>query len=316
MSEDIKKAIQERIDSIEKALSLLYPETKSAIDYTSFNKALNYTLLAGGKRIRPLLSLIFSEICSDKLGKEFILEDCMPLALALEMIHTYSLIHDDLPAMDNDDLRRGKPTCHIQFDEATAILVGDALLTDAFSMLTKANFKAENIIKAVDFLSTCAGSKGMVAGQILDIAMEEQNSFLTQSNTDIKEALSLMNTRKTGDLLKASCCLPAILYNLDENFYNECEIFATHFGLAFQISDDILDIVGDSNIMGKPQGSDLKAHKTTWVSILGLEAAKKEVFYHIDKAEVLIERWSLSTKKTITCTLLSSLLQSLNNRLQ
>ncbi len=317
MAEDIQKAMQDRIAAIEKALTLVYKENEGLISYTTFNAALNYTLLAGGKRIRPLLALIFAEICSAKLGQEYKIEDSMPLALALEMIHTYSLIHDDLPSMDNDDLRRGKPTCHKKYDEATAILTADALLTDAFSMLTKVCFEPVHIIKAINFVSICAGSKGMVAGQILDMAMENKNSaFYDNRKLDIKEALSLMNSRKTGDLLLASCCTPAILYNIDKKFYDECTLFAKHFGLAFQISDDILDIVGDTKLMGKPQGSDISLNKTTWVSLLGLDNARKEVEFHIEKAEECINSWSSFSGNSAPCSILSSLLKSLNNRVK
>ncbi len=313
-----KESMKKIVDSIENALAKVYPNDDTLIGYTTFNAALNYTLMAGGKRIRPLLALIFSEISAMKLGIEYKEKDCMPIALALEMIHTYSLIHDDLPSMDNDDLRRGKPTCHKKFDEATAILTGDALLTDAFNMLCKANFKAEEKVAAVQFLSNCAGSNGMVGGQILDMAMEEKNSsFFSQGNFDIKEALTVMNQKKTGDLLLASCALPAILYKTDKKFYDECSLFALHFGLAFQISDDVLDVVGDTSLMGKPQGSDTAANKTTWVSLLGLEEARNEVKNHIEKAESIIESWTAFTStNNMAITILSSLLYSLNNRVK
>ncbi len=309
------------LNTIEAYLASIYPidkkEYSQNIRSTSFLSALNYTLLAGGKRIRPLLCILLAEISAYKTNTLFNKNDILPIAAAIEMIHTYSLVHDDLPAMDNDDLRRGKPTCHKAYDEATAILAGDALLTDAFNLCTKANFPAENILKAITFLSKCAGSEGMIAGQILDLAMEKK-SLHTSDNDELK-LLQEMNSRKTGDLLLASCYLPTILYNTDSLFANECKEFAINFGIAFQITDDILDIIGDAKIMGKPQGSDLALEKTTWVSLLGLDEARNKALVYIDTSQKILDGWkSAAMHKNETALhcieILTNLLQSLTKR--
>ncbi len=309
------------VSSIENYLKSIYAEKSSAIssvhsanlENTPFYPALNYTLLAGGKRIRPMLCLIFAKLCADKMNVAYNEADVLPSASAIEMIHTYSLIHDDLPAMDDDDLRRGKPTCHKAYDEATAILTGDALLTDAFNIFTQANFPAQNIIKALQFLSICTGSKGMIAGQILDLAMEKKSSQSIDKNDIV--SLQEMNARKTGDLLLASCAIPALLYGTDADFFDDCKTFAINFGIAFQITDDILDVVGDAKIMGKPQGSDLLAEKTTWVSLLGLENARQEAINYIEKAEKILSKWQEeNAADKLAIETLSKLLQSLTKR--
>ncbi len=306
------------IAEIEDALSKIYQEQDLLIDKTKFKEALNYTLLAGGKRILPLLVLLFGEICALQKAEAFQSSRLIPAALALEMIHTYSLIHDDLPAMDDDDLRRGRPTCHKAYDEATAILVGDALLTDAFDMLANADFSAHNVLQAIKALSLRAGSKGMIAGQVLDLAMENSNEHILEKSTiDKKSMHSLieMNARKTGDLLIAACTIPALLFGTSEQFYKECEKFAIHFGLAFQITDDMLDIVGETQTMGKPQGSDIEKDKTTWVSLLGFDNAKQKAIEHIEEANKLLLTWQNFTKQENTAILLlQKILNSLSNR--
>ncbi len=304
---------EDLVSSIEEYLKNIYPLQYSLIDNTSFIQSLNYTLLAGGKRIRPMLCLLFAELSAQYTSKTYNQDDIMPCAAALEMIHTYSLIHDDLPAMDNDDLRRGKPTCHKAFDEATAILTGDALLTDAFTVFTKANFPAENVLMGLRLLSMCAGSKGMIAGQVLDMAMEKNSTQAIQK--DNLENLIQMNARKTGDLLLASCCISPLIYNTDTKFYDECKAFGTHFGLAFQITDDILDVVGDTKEMGKPQGSDQLADKTTWVTLLGLEKAREEAIKNIEKTKEILLTWqSFTNHDSQAINLLLQLTQSLAKR--
>ncbi len=305
-------------ESIEQGLANIYKKQENLVDKTNFIDALNYTLLAGGKRIRPLLLLLFGEISALQNKQEYSIEHLMPAALSIEMIHTYSLIHDDLPAMDDDDLRRGRPTCHKAYNEATAILTGDALLTDAFSILTNANFPPENILMAVRTLSQRAGSKGMVAGQILDLAMENSDEYnLNQDTIDKKSIHSLieMNARKTGDLLIAACTLPALLYGCDEKFYKECEEFAIHFGLAFQITDDMLDIVGETSTMGKPKGSDIEKEKTTWVSLLSFDKAKEKALEHIEKANAILLKWkNFTDEENSSILILQKILSSLSNR--
>ncbi len=314
-----KEKMKIQVETIENSLKALYPQDNSLLAKTDFIDALNYTLLAGGKRIRPLLILLFAQLCSAHKGIAYKEEDILPCATALEMVHTYSLIHDDLPAMDNDDLRRGKPTCHVKYNEAIAILTGDALLTDAFSVFMRANFEKENILNALDLFINCAGSRGMVAGQVLDMSMEEESSLLKlkENNTSDTQLLQEMNARKTGDLLKASCCIPALLYNVDNSYYLKCENFAINFGLAFQISDDIMDVISDAKTMGKPQGSDIAANKATWVSLLGLEKAKEAVLKHISLAKQELDAMQeTASSNSYPIEALSSLLASLNNRVK
>ena len=225
-------------------------------------EAMNYSLMAGGKRLRPVLMLEFCRIFSGSY------EDAMPFACAMEMIHTYSLIHDDLPAMDNDDLRRGKPTNHIVFGEANAILAGDALLTKAFEITASAkNNKPEMQLKAVSVLAAAAGTEGMIGGQIVDIESENKSISV--------DVLKYIHRLKTGALIKASCEIGAILGGADEEEIKKVVSFAENLGVAFQIRDDILDVEGDSNILGKPIGSDEKSNKSTYVSLLGIDEAKR-----------------------------------------
>jgi len=228
-------------------------------------KAMQYSLMAGGKRIRPVLCIAAAEAVGSKHP------DVMKAACAIEMIHTYSLIHDDLPAMDNDDLRRGKPTCHIAFDEATAILAGDALLTLAFQILSTIRpHEHEHISKwltIINILSIAAGHEGMIEGQLQDISSENQRLDL--------ESLEKMHRLKTGALIEASVKTGAILGNGQVRQIEHLEKYAKNIGLAFQVADDILNVEGDAQVMGKAVGSDQHRSKNTYPSLMGLEAAKK-----------------------------------------
>lgn len=230
---------------------LNYPKVpqKTIID------AMKYSLLAGGKRLRPIFVLDFCRMC----GGDW--KSAAPFAAALEMIHTYSLIHDDLPCMDNDDLRRGKPTNHKVYGEAIAVLAGDGLLTEAFTMLASAPFTAETRIRAVQVLAECAGVLGMVGGQVLDIQSE------TRECTE-QEVLNIQE-RKTGALIKAACVLGVLAGGGSEEQITWAGKFARHLGLAFQIRDDILDVIGTKEEMGKSVGTD--AGKNTFVSLHGIE---------------------------------------------
>jgi farnesyl diphosphate synthase len=233
----------------------------------SLQSAIEYALLNGGKRMRPLLVSLVGEVL--ELNKS----DLIPVALAIECIHAYSLVHDDLPAMDDDDLRRGNPTCHIRFGEATAILAGDALQSMAFQILAGAKLNShasQKQHKLVLALSVAAGPAGMVGGQSIDLAA-------TNSKVTLAE-LTRLHVLKTGALLKVCVILPCLL---SEHITSEEEAhllsFAEHIGLAFQIQDDILDVTSDTKTLGKPQGSDSEANKSTFVSLLGLENAKQEL---------------------------------------
>ena len=242
-------------------------------------KAIHYSLMAGGKRLRPILCLAAAEAVGGNS------ENAIQAACALEMIHTYSLIHDDLPAMDDDKLRRGKPTCHVAFDEATAILAGDGLLTLAFEILANTDSISANSVrpwlKVIQLISVCAGYKGMIEGQMRDIASE--NTKLTQTD------LETMHTLKTGALIEAATCAGAILGGGASEQIDQLKIYARHIGLAFQVTDDILNVEGDPELLGKAVGTDLDRHKNTYPASLGLAASK--TFFHelINKSLQAIE---------------------------
>ncbi len=230
--------------------------------------AMRYSLLAGGKRIRPILTLDFCRMCGGNW------KDAIPFAAAAEMIHTYSLIHDDLPCMDNDDFRRGKPTNHKVYGEAIAVLAGDALLTAAFSYLAAAQYSADIRIRAVEILANCAGELGMVGGQVLDM-QSEQRQCSRQEVLDIQ-------SRKTGALIRAACMLGIVAAGGSEEQISAAAEFASHLGLAFQIRDDMLDVIGDAKELGKAVGVD--DHKNTFVQLYGIETCDKMVKDHTQTA--------------------------------
>ncbi len=228
-------------------------------------EAMKYSLMAGGKRIRPILCMAATETAGGDA------ENAVAAACALEMIHTYSLIHDDLPAIDNDVLRRGKPTCHVAFDEATAILAGDALLTLAFQTLSSVEFdnpkQAATWLRVIELISHAAGYGGMIQGQMIDIASE--GSRLTLAD------LQSMHRLKTGALIEASLSSGAVIGGLDANRIKMLEIYAQNIGLAFQVTDDILNVEGDPEMMGKAVGTDKLRNKATYPSLLGIQESKK-----------------------------------------
>ena len=255
----MKDKLNNYIEEIENALVYYNPQKDNL--QSNIYKAMNYSLKAGGKRIRPILLLEFNKICGG------IKEEAMPFACALEMIHTYSLIHDDLPAMDNDDLRRGKPTNHIIYGEATAILAGDSLLNKAFEIMSDSLIEDKNkVIKAISYMATASGSEGMIGGQIVDIESENKE-------IDIN-VLKYIHSLKTGALIKAACVVGGILAGADKNTLDIISGFAENLGVAFQIRDDILDVSGNVDTLGKPIGSDEKCHKSTYVSLLGKKEAE------------------------------------------
>lgn len=230
--------------------------------------AMRYSLLAGGKRLRPVFVLDFCRMC----GGDW--KAAVPFAAAVEMIHTYSLIHDDLPCMDNDDYRRGRLTNHKVYGEDIAVLSGDALLTAAFSFLAKAPYSADIRIKAVDVLAECAGELGMVGGQILDMQSEERQCT-HQEVVDIQ-------SRKTGALIRAACILGVLAGEGSAEQICAAGEFADHLGLAFQIRDDVLDVIGDAEMLGKAIGVD--GAKNTFVQLHGLEECNKLVAAHTAQA--------------------------------
>ncbi|MEJ9228934.1 polyprenyl synthetase family protein [Peribacillus butanolivorans] len=247
-------------------------------------EAMTYSLEAGGKRVRPLL--VFAVL--EAFGKN--LKTGIPAAAAIEMIHTYSLIHDDLPAMDDDDLRRGKPTNHKVFGEAVAVLAGDALLTYSFQLVTDMidpEVTAEMKLNLVSEIAKSAGAEGMVGGQVAD--MEGESKQLT-----LKE-LEYIHEHKTGKLLTASIISGAILAGANNEQHLHLRDFAYHLGLAFQIRDDILDIEGSVELIGKPVGSDEGNHKSTYPSLLTLDGAKEKLDYHIKLAHNALGQTNLQT---------------------
>ena len=230
--------------------------------------SMRYSLLAGGKRLRPIFVLDFCRMTNGDW------KDAAPFAAAIEMIHTYSLIHDDLPCMDNDDYRRGRLTNHKVYGEAVAVLAGDALLTAAFSEIANAHYDANVRIEAVAYLSQCAGELGMVGGQVLDMQSEERQCT-EQEVIDIQ-------TRKTGALIRVACVLGVLAGQGTPEQIKAAETFADHLGLAFQIRDDILDVIGDAGELGKAVGVD--SCKNTFVQLYGLEKCNELVCMHTDKA--------------------------------
>lgn len=235
-------------------------------------KAMNYSLLAGGKRLRPALVLMVDDALQGRLGSRHG-EPVRAAAMALECIHTYSLIHDDLPAMDDDTLRRGKPTCHVKFDEATAILAGDGLLTFAFELLARKG--GAHAGDAIAHLARQAGSQGMVGGQTLDMQFEKKKTGL--------KTLQSIHAAKTGALIEASAVMPALVTGRVE-LVPHLSRFARDLGMAFQIADDILDATATTKALGKSAGKDAAQEKTTYVTLLGLAGARKAASGAVDSA--------------------------------
>ena len=266
----MKSYMQRKMDLINQQLNEIYTENMAL--NKDLAKAMNYSLMAGGKRLRPILIMA----AADALGVDC--EKFLRLSTSIEFIHTYSLIHDDLPAMDNDDYRRGKLTNHKVFGEALAILAGDALLTMAFEIIaTDKNVDAETKVKIITEMSKAAGAEGMVGGQVID--MQSENKKI-----DI-QTLKQMHAAKTGALFCAAIRSGAILAGADEKQLANLTEYARQFGLAFQITDDILDVVGDEKTIGKPVGSDEKNHKSTYVTLGSLESAKALAQEAVDKAK-------------------------------
>lgn len=280
----VKAVIQQLQQDVANHLTKLIEERPTE---ARLKEAMLYAVQSGGKRIRPLLTLAvgFAGTASN--------EAVLDLACALEMIHTYSLIHDDLPGMDDDDLRRGRPTVHKAFDEATAILAGDALLTLAFEVAVNANLKASQLVEAVKILSTASGMSGMISGQMKDIASEEVTITLEQ----MKE----IHREKTGELLLAAVRL-GNLFVSDETQKEAFVSYATHFGLAFQIQNDLQDVCWTSEQTGKETGKDSELSKNTYPSLLGVEGAKEALSTEIDFCKSALDEVddTLENKKTKT----------------
>ena len=261
---DLKQYLKERCQLVDAALDRYLPREDELP--VSLHKAMRYSVFAGGKRVRPILMLAASETVGGSVNQ------ALPAACAMEMIHTYSLVHDDLPAMDDDDFRRGNPTNHKVFGEAVAILAGDALLTQAFVLLSNAEnlslVSPEQLLAVVQEISRCAGSHGMVGGQVVD--MESEGSREIDLAT-----VQYIHTHKTGALIKASVKAGAILGGADEVSLAALTSYGEAVGLAFQIADDILDIEGTTEQLGKDAGSDQARGKATYPAIMGLSESKR-----------------------------------------
>ena len=266
----MKELWKKRQELVERALQEELANT--AILDEKLRESMAYSLMAGGKRLRPILLMAAADAVGVD-GTRF-----LPVACALEMIHTYSLIHDDLPAMDNDELRRGKPTNHVVYGEGTAILAGDALLTLAFTViLRQKDVSAEALLRVVDEISRAAGAEGMVGGQMLDLEAENRQISIDE--------LRRVHMGKTGALFRAALRSGAILAGAAEDQLEALTAYANHFGLAFQITDDILDVIGTAEEIGKPVGSDEKNHKSTYVSLTSLEGAQDLARRTVQEAE-------------------------------
>ena len=272
---DFQVYLKEKTDFFETELKkelkeLSYPETIA--------NGMEYAILNGGKRLRPFLLFVTLELLNEDIKKG------VKSAIALEMIHSYSLVHDDLPALDNDDYRRGKLTTHKVFGEAEGILIGDSLLTYAFYVLSQKNLEllsSEQIINIISKTSEYAGINGMIGGQMIDIESENKKIDL--------ETLKYIHSHKTGKLIKLPIEIACVIANLEKDKREVLEEYADLIGIAFQVKDDILDIEGTFEDLGKPVGSDVDLHKATYPSILGMEESKKILNDTVEKAKEIIK---------------------------
>jgi len=270
----IKALLSDYQFKLEKHIDKLFPQLDTK--YSSVIDASRYSLLLGGKRIRPVIMLEFAKLfgCSSEAVLDF--------AVALEMIHTYSLIHDDLPCMDNDDLRRGKPSCHKKFGEDIALLAGDTLLTESFFIAANSDTLADRKVKAIAVLAERAGLHGMIGGQVMDLSFE--------INAPDAESLKTMCLKKTGALLSAAAEIGCILGGANDDTVKIASDFALKLGLAFQIIDDILDVTSTEEVLGKPIGSDVQNNKTTYVTLFGLYGARALAYSLTDEALNLLAK--------------------------
>ena len=267
----LKAYLEDRQKIVDEALQHYLPSEDNVP--AEIYKAVRYSVFNGGKRIRPILCMAAAEAVGGDLGP------AIPVACALELIHSYSLIHDDLPAMDDDDFRRGKPTCHKVFGEDIAILAGDALLTEAFVLLShmeKTKLPADRRLAVIQEIAQAAGIEGMVGGQALDV--------LSVKSAASQETLLEIHRRKTGAMIVAAVKTGAIIFNAGKDKIQALAEYGINVGLAFQIADDILNVEGDRKLMGKETGSDAAHHKLTYPSLLGLDASKEKLARYVERA--------------------------------
>ena len=277
---DFKKQLDEYVSKVSTELGKVFAGEQCL--QRSVYDAMGYSIMAGGKRLRPVLCMAICDMLDGCI------DDALRFGVAIEHIHTYSLIHDDLPCMDNDDLRRGMPTCHKKFGEATALLAGDGLLTGAFEYLSDlSHYKSaspQTVIKAISQISAAAGCAGMIGGQVVDLECE--------GKTDIDiDTLNYLHYRKTGALIRVSAVSGALAANATDDDIAAIAVFAEKLGLAFQIQDDILDCTGDESVLGKPIGSDAENGKTTYVTLLGLKNARKKADEITSEAVEILDRF-------------------------
>ncbi len=266
--------LENQTRKIEKALLAYFPDSPQ---HQALTEAMRYSLSAGGKRIRPVILLEFCRIFGGNL------ETAMPSACALEMIHTASLIHDDLPEMDNDDYRRGKPSCHKAFGEAIALQAGDALCAKAFETIANAPSLQDTVkIRLIQILAKATGESGMIGGQVLDMSFEHRDDITV---TDF----SRMCQAKTGALIRSACTMGSVLAGATPEQIQLADTYGENLGLAFQMIDDILDVTSTTDVLGKPVGSDIQEHKTTFVTLLGLDEAKRSACAHTKTAMNILE---------------------------
>jgi geranylgeranyl diphosphate synthase type II len=273
---DLKAYLEERRGLVNRALEAYLPQVRGPA--FRLTQAMHYSLFVGGKRLRPILCLAAAEAVGGDAG------EALPVACALEMIHTYSLIHDDLPAMDDDDLRRGQPTCHKQFDEATAILAGDGLLTAAFHTMPAAvRFEGREgvLLEVLQLVAAAAGYQGMVGGQMLDLLAEGRQVSLKELET--------IHRHKTGALLTAAVRAGALMGGGSRAEVTLLTGYGEKFGLTFQITDDLLDVEGEAAEMGKAPGMDEKRRKATYPAVLGLEATREWARRLVEEALAALE---------------------------
>lgn len=298
MIQDFDPMYKKWLEQIEDALPKLMPDVEEAFG-GKVVEAARYSLMAGGKRIRPVLALAVADMLGVSQRK------AMPYACAVEMIHTYSLIHDDLPCMDDDDWRRGRKTCHVVYGEALAVLAGDTLLNRAYEVLIEAIDPAQPASRdAALHIAQAAGSQGMIGGQTLDLAAEHKR-------IDADELRSL-HMLKTGALLKAPIIAIALLADADQAIMSALEAYADAIGLAFQIQDDILDVTSDREQMGKSTGKDARDEKSTYVTLFGLDGAKNHLQIMIEQAHESLGR--LKRQAELDIDFLTGLTEYLLNR--
>jgi geranylgeranyl diphosphate synthase type II len=274
MPADLREYIAQEQERIQRELEAVVPPESEPPE--TIHRAMRYSLFAGGKRIRPLLAIAAADaVCGD--GGEAVTAAC-----SLELVHTYSLIHDDLPALDNDDLRRGRPTCHKVFGEAMAILAGDALLTLAFQVLAQCRCDAAAKVRMIEELSTAAGTiRGMIAGQVHDLEGERQEPTA--------ELLECIHRAKTGALLRASVRIGALCANASEKQYEALSAYGEHVGLAFQIVDDLLDVEQSSEALGKTAGKDAAQHKVTFPAVYGIAESHRMAEEQLGRAHAAVD---------------------------